>query len=204
MQTMEELIKQEVVSYNTESKTEHNRIKDLVTKLKGEYFGEELVELYKKAMFTNHTSALPIIMHSIAVAYTKQDENKGQTITDFQHLVRESIAKDPVVSAQESARVTANMYLNTSHIDPNMKDFFMREYVESQKGNALLGFREIAKKDGDLGFFEKIKNYAETVASKYKNSIEGIKNTVMPSLSSLTQKLESNQDAPQVQREMKR
>lgn len=204
MQTMEELIKQEVVSYNTESKTEHNRIKDLATKLKGEYFAEELVELYKKAMFTNHTSALPIIMHSIAVAYTKQDENKGQTITDFQHLVRESIAKYPVVSAQESARVTANMYLNTSHIDPNMKDFFMREYVESQKGNALLGFREIAKKDGDLGFFEKIKNYAETVASKYKNSIEGIKNTVMPSLSSLTQKLESNQDAPQVQREMKR
>lgn len=204
MQTMEQFIKQEIVSYNTEYKTDHDRIKEIATKLKGEYFSEELVELYKKALFTNHTSALPIIMHSIAVAYTKQDENKGKTITDFQHLVRESIAKEPVVERQESARVTANMYLNTSHIDPNMKSFFMHEYVDSQKGTALLGFREIAKKEGDLGFFEKIKSYTEMVASKYKNSMEGLKSTIMPSLSSLAKKLETNQSSPEVKREMKR
>lgn len=204
MQTMEQFIKHEVVSYNTEYKADHDRIKEMATKLKGEYFSEELIELYKKVLFTNHTSALPIIMHSIAVAYTKQDENKGKTVTDFQHLVRESIAKEPVVERQESARVTANMYLNTSHIDPNMKTMFMNEYVSSQKGTVLLGFKEIAKKEGDLGFFEKIKNYAQVVSFKYKNSMEEIKSTVMPSLSSLAKKLETNQESPEVKREMKR
>ena len=204
MKEMDDFIKKEIISYNTESKTEHDRIKELSAKINTEYFSEELVGLYKKALYTNNTSALPIIMHSIAVAYTKNPENKGSTISDFQHLVRESIAKDPIVSPSESARITANIYLNTTHIDPNMKQYFMNEFVDSQKGQVILGFKDIAKKEGDIGFFEKIKNYAEIVASKYKNSVEGIKNTILPSLSSLAQKLESNEPSLEAKREMRR
>ena len=204
MEKMDDFIKKEIISYNTENKTEHDRIKDLSAKINGEYFSEELIDLYKKALYTNNTSALPIIMHSIAVAYIKNPENKGSTISDFQHLVRESIAKDPIVSPSESARITANIYLNTTHIDPNMKSMFMNEVVASQKGKVVLGFHEIAKREGDMGFFEKIKNYAEIVSSKYKNSMEGIKSTILPSLSALSQKLENNSPSLESKREMKR
>lgn len=178
---MNKLIKDCVVDYNTVYKQDAERIREFATDFKNTLTSEQLVGLYKEALFTNATSALPLVMHSIAFAHTLKPENKGTTITDFQNKVRESILNDPKVSPSESARITCNIYLNTDNIDPVMKRAFMKSFIEAQKGTAFIGFREEARKNGDLNFFEEIKGYAFVVAVKNK---ENMKNEMVSKLSS--------------------
>lgn len=177
---MNKLIKDCVVDYNTVYKPDAERIREFATNFRDTLTSEQLVGLYKEALFTNATSALPLVMHSIAFAHTLKPENKGTTITDFQNKVLESISNDPKVPPSESARITYNIYSNTDNIDPIMKRAFMKSFIESQKGTAFIGFREAAQREGDLDFFEEIKSYAFVVAVKNK---ENMKNEMVSKLS---------------------
>lgn len=178
---MNKLIKDCVVDYNTVYKPDAERIREFATNFRDTLSSEQLVGLYKEALFTNATSALPLVMHSIAFAHTLKPENKGTTITDFQYKVRESILNDSKVPPTESARITCNIYLNTDNIDPVMKEIFMKSFIEAQKGTAFIGFKEQARKEGDLKFFEDMKGYAFVVAHQNK---ERMKNEMVSKLSS--------------------
>lgn len=109
---------------------------DFRKELKGTFFKEELVELYKRAMSLPYNPQVPAIMHGIAVTY-----NQGVSLDQKEDLfkkVEELIKTNKEMDMPQNSQMVASIYLNATHpMVSKWMPSFMRAHIVSQNGNFL-------------------------------------------------------------------
>lgn len=109
---------------------------DFRNELKGTFFKEELVELYKRAMSLPYNPQVPAIMHGIAVTY-----NQGVPLDQKEDLfkkVEELIKTNKEMDMPQNSQMVASIYLNATHpMVSKWMPSFMRAHIVSQNGNFL-------------------------------------------------------------------
>lgn len=109
---------------------------DFRKELKGTFFKEELVELYKRAMSLPYNPQVPAIMHGIAVTY-----NQGVPLDQKEDLfkkVEELIKTNNEMDMPQNSQMVTSIYLNATHpMVSKWMPSFMRAHIVSQKGNFL-------------------------------------------------------------------
>lgn len=109
---------------------------DFRKELKGTFFKEELIELYKRAMSLPYNPQVPAIMHGIAVTY-----NQGVSLDQKEDLfkkVEELIKTNKEMDMPQNSQMVASIYLNATHpMVSKWMPSFMRAHIVSQNGNFL-------------------------------------------------------------------
>lgn len=109
---------------------------DFRKELKGTFFKEELVELYKRAMSLPYNPQVPAIMHGIAVTY-----NQGVPLDQKEDLfkkVEELIKTNKEMDMPQNSQMVTSIYLNATHpMVSKWMPSFMRAHIVSQNGNFL-------------------------------------------------------------------